>query len=169
MPPASRPQDQIWTYRRPGCSQGPRRVLHPAALERLSWLKVILYHPIVVNAASQAIGLARRQAQMTLDVAKTDLRLQKLILNRKWPIKDVAPPAGEKITFRTRSECAGSTDHSFHSRRRHRAGHLGGERARVRCGSREGIWRQKENCRGSKFSPVKRRRTNSMNGCRTTR
>src|SRR5215217_9525325 len=43
------------------------------------------------------------------------------------------------------TECAGSTNYSFHSRGRNRTGYLGGERAGVRCSSGKGVWRPKEN------------------------
>src|SRR5438477_12400084 len=39
---------------------------------------------------------------------------------------------------------ASSTSHSFHPWRWHRAGHLGREFARIRCCSRQGVKREKE-------------------------
>ena len=52
-------------------------------------------------------------------------------------------PAGEKITIADgKLNVPDQPDHPVHPRRRHRAGHLGGERARVRCGGGEGLRRQ---------------------------
>src|SRR5262245_52720020 len=52
---------------------------------------------------------------------------------------------GRKNYQNRQIECAGSTNHSFHSRGRNRTGYLGSECAGVRCGNPEGIRRQEEN------------------------
>ena len=49
----------------------------------------------------------------------------------------------------------GSSRHPLHPRRRHRAGHLGRQRARARCGGGEGLRRQEARSPGSRSSPAR--------------
>ena len=60
--------------------------------------------------------------------------------------KDVTPPAGGKITISNgKLNVPENPDSSLHSRRRHRPGYLGRERAGLRCRGAKGLRRQAQN------------------------